>query len=146
MLGHGGVIVTILFTLSMHCGKPKMKRFLNWLADKIAPQKASPKPRLNQTGQFPARKKVSVKQAIPKSQPEYVDFDATVDGKIDDAGPGKNILRRSKFIREDTGTHETLSILDDSAAAAPDPEEGIDPYNTGQFDRSKNWDNRFRND
>jgi len=122
-----------------------MKRFLNWLADKISPQNASPKPRLNQTGQFPAPKKATVKQAVPKSQPEYVEFDAAVKGKIDDAGPGKNVLRRSKFIREDTGTHETLSILDDSAAEAPD-QDGIDPYNTGQFDRSKNWDKRFRND
>ena len=145
MLSHVRVIVATLFTLSAQYGKPKMKRFLNWLADKIAPQKASPKPRLNQTGQFPARKKVSVKQAVPKSQPEYVEFDASVDGKIVDAGPGKNVLRRNKFIREDTGTHETLSILDDSAAADPD-QEGIDPYNTGQFDRSKNWDKRFRND
>lgn len=33
-------------------------------------------------------------------------------------------------------------------ADKPDVDEGggIDPYNTGNFDRSKNWDKRSRND
>jgi hypothetical protein len=122
-----------------------MKRFLNWLADKIAPQKASSQPGPKQTGQRPIAKKAPVKQAVPRSQPEYVEFDSKVDGKIDDAGPGKNVLKRNKHIRRDTGTHETLSILDESAQNNAD-EEGIDPYNTGQFDRSKHWDKRFRKD
>lgn len=122
-----------------------MKRFFNWLADKISPRKASAKPALQQTGRHFTPKKTPVKQAVPRSQPEYVEFDASVDGLIDDAGPGKNVLRRNKFIREDNGMHETLSILDESAENDSD-EEGIDPYNTGQFDRSKTWDKRFRED
>ena len=41
-------------------------------------------------------------------------------------------------MREDTGTHETLRIIDDSILE--DEEEfGGDPYNTGRFDRSKSW-------
>ncbi len=123
-----------------------MKRFLNWLADKISPQKASPKPARPQPGRPAIAKQTHVKQAVPRSQPEYVEFDATVDGQIDNGGPGKNVLRRTKFIREDSGTHESLSILDDSAADSAVKEEGIDPYNTGQFDRSKTWDKRFRKD
>ena len=130
-----------------------MKRFLNWLADKISPPKASPRPDLKQTGRhtIPRKtpgtipKKIPIKQAVPRSQPEYVEFDARVDGKIDDAGPGKNVFKRNKYIREETGTHETLSILDESIEDTPD-EEGIDPYNTGQFDRSRSWDKRFRKD
>ena len=55
---------------------------------------------------------------------------------------GKNVLIRNKFLREDTGTHETLKILDDSIVDSGE-ETGIDPYNTGGFDRSKNWDKRF---
>lgn len=55
----------------------------------------------------------------------------------------KNVLIRNKFVREDTGTHETLKILDDSLVDSGE-EPGIDPYNTGGFDRSKNWNNRFR--
>jgi len=35
------------------------------------------------------------------------------------------------------------SPLDDSLVD-PDEEAGIDPYNTGGFDRSKNWNNSFR--
>jgi hypothetical protein len=61
-----------------------------------------------------------------------------------DGGPDKTVLVRSKYIREDTGTHETLRILDDSITQ-PDDEIGTDPYDTGDFDRSKNWDKRFRN-
>jgi hypothetical protein len=122
-----------------------MKRFLNWLAAKISPQEASPQRGEKQTGQRIIAKKAPVKQAVPRSQPEYVEFDSKVDGQIDDAGPGKNVLKRNKYIREDTGTHETLSILDESAQTNTD-EDGIDPYNTGQFDRSKTWDKRFRKD
>ncbi len=120
-----------------------MKRFSNWLADKISPRKASPEPGLEQTRQRAVPKKNPVKQAVPRSQPEYVEFDSSVDGQIDDAGPGKNVLRRNKSIRENSGTHETLTIIDESVEDHSD-EEGIDPYNTGQFDRSRTWDKRFR--
>ena len=50
---------------------------------------------------------------------------------------------RNKYVREDTGTHETLKILDDSILDSGE-EEGIDPYNTGDFDRSRNWERRFK--
>jgi hypothetical protein len=122
-----------------------MKRFFNWLADKISPQKAPPKPGLKQTGQHAIPKNAPAKQAVPRSQPEYVEFDSNVDGQIDSAGPGKSVLKRNKYIREDTGTHETLSIIDDSLKTSTD-EENFDPYNTGQFDRSRTWDKRFRKD
>lgn len=52
-------------------------------------------------------------------------------------------LIRNRYVREDTGTHETLKILDDSIIDSGE-EEGFDPYNTGDFDRSRNWDRRFR--
>ena len=93
------------------------------------------------------------KAAQPKPQPIPVDnavedvladdSDSTESVAIEDAGPGKNKLIRNKYIREDTGTHETLKILDDSLVDSGE-ETGIDPYNTGGFDRSKNWHNRFR--
>ena len=54
-----------------------------------------------------------------------------------------DVVSRPKLVREDTGTHETLTILDDSLTGKEE-EDGLDPYNTGAFDRSKNWDNRFR--
>jgi len=49
---------------------------------------------------------------------------------------------RNTYIRENTGTHKTVKTLDDSLVD-PDEADGIDPYNTGGFDRSKNWNNTF---
>lgn len=72
-----------------------------------------------------------------------LDDEPSFSGEIEDGGPGKNVLIRNKYVREDTGTHETLKILDDSLVDSGE-ETGIDPYNTGGFDRSKNWNNRFR--
>ena len=56
---------------------------------------------------------------------------------------GKNVLVRNRFVREDTGTHETLRILDDASIETRE-ETGIDPYNTGQFDRSRNWERHLK--
>ncbi len=80
-------------------------------------------------------------KAVPRQEPEYVQADPDLSGEIENIGPGKNVLIRNKFVREDTGTHETLTILDDSLVDSGE-EQGIDPYNTGSFDRSKNWDRR----
>lgn len=57
--------------------------------------------------------------------------------------PDSAPLIRNRYVREDTGTHETLTILDDSMIDSGE-EPGFDPYNTGDFDRSKNWERRFR--
>lgn len=93
------------------------------------------------TGQ-PVRR--SARRDVPRPKPDFVDVDPHFAGEIEDNGPGKNVLIRNKYVREDTGTHETLKILDDSLLE-DDDEDGIDPYNTGEFDRSRNWDKRFRN-
>ncbi len=122
-----------------------MKRLFSWLADKISPQETSPNRGVKKAGSREFPKKSPVKQAVPRSQPEYVEFDSRVDGQIDDAGPGKNILKRNKRTGNETGTLEKLSILGEPDTNSTD-EEGIDPYNTGQFDRSKHWDKRFRKD
>lgn len=134
-----------------------MKRFISWLTSKLSPRKASPDRALNRTGAHlrqtgshlhrtgghAARRSSRPKQAVPKRQPEYVDLDPHVEGRVEDNGPGKNVLIRNIYLREDTGTHETLKILDDSIIDTEE-ETGIDPYNTGQFDRSRNWDKRTK--
>ena len=85
------------------------------------------------------------KAVLPKSekskstQSQAVEFAGEVEGKIVDGGPGKNVLMRNKYLREESGTHDTLKIVDDSLQQSTD-EDGIDPYNTGRFDRSKSWD------
>ncbi len=78
-----------------------------------------------------------------RSRHEMVELDSNVAGKISSDDAGINALVRNKYQREDSGTHETLKIIDDSIVDSGE-ETGIDPYNTGNFDRSRNWDKRFR--
>lgn len=132
-----------------------MKRFIDWLTSRISPRKASPDPALRRTGAYFSQTGSHLKRtgghtisrsskppkAVPARQPEFVDLDPSIQGKIEDRGPDKNVLIRNKYLREDSGTHETLKILDDSIIDSEE-EAGLDPYNTGQFDRSKNWDRR----
>jgi len=99
-------------------------------------------PKLQMTGAHAAPPRARPQQKVPRPNTEFVDADAELAGEIESNGPGKNVLIRNKFIREDTGTHETLTILDDSLVDSGE-ETGLDPYNTGGFDRSKNWDRRF---
>ncbi len=78
---------------------------------------------------------------MPKSKLTEVDpveFSSELGGRIEEVGPGKNVLVRNKYVREDTGTHETLKIIDDTLVEEED-DGGMDPYNTGRFDRSKSW-------
>ena len=124
-----------------------MMRFIEWIRDRFGePEEpvrpkplwqsgahVPPRPRNRKT--TPARPRPTVKQDV--------EFSTGVGGRIADGGPGKNVLIRNKYVREDTGTHETLKIVDESLLE-PDEESGADPYNTGRFDRSKSWDS-FRN-
>ncbi len=120
-----------------------MQRLFNWLARKISPDKAAPQNTLRRTGD----RRMPQQNLKPKPKPalehppriDSVDFSTELGGKIEDGGPGKNVLVRNKYVREDTGTHETLTIIDDSILQA-DEDDGLDPYNTGRFDRSKSWD------
>ena len=136
-----------------------MKHFVNWLTDKFAPRKASQGTELRRTGAHlrqtgklqrapgvrPATRPEPAQQEPAKpAGPEGIDIEPHLEGRIEDLGPGKNVLIRNKYVREDSGTHDTLKILDDSVLET-DEETGLDPYNTGQFDRSRNWDKRFRN-
>lgn len=111
-------------------------RLMKWLASKFSPDSEPPPIPLRQTGP-----RVRPKPA-PKPRPtevEPVEFSGELGGKIEEVGPGKNVLIRNKYVREDSGTHETLKIIDDSLVEEQD-DGGIDPYNTGRFDRSKSWD------
>lgn len=113
----------------------------NWLSERFSKTETTPKNPVRRTRVQPS---VRPKKAAPQaSQVDISEFESTGPTIIEDAGPGKNVLIRNKYIREDTGTHETLTILDDSLVDSGE-ETGIDPYNTGGFDRSKNWNNRFR--
>lgn len=125
-----------------------MKRFISWLKDSLSSRKASENSarppgsvQRRPTSGHTVAKSAKSRPALPERQPEFVKLDPHVEGRIEDLGPGKNVLIRNRYVREDTGTHETLKILDDSMIDS-DEDAGFDPYNTGQFDRSKNWDKR----
>lgn len=124
-----------------------MNRFLKWLGDKLFGKKETAAQSLRQTGTRispAARAPHPARRAAPSTKPlPTPSFDNLPGGDIEDGGPGKNVLIRNRFIREDTGTHDTLKILDDSVLESDD-EGGIDPYNTGRFDRSKSWNSRIR--
>lgn len=122
------------------------EKLKNWLNKNVSDEKRSSPARLNRTGAHTiARPKADAtkKPAARKRAPQVDLEEGSLSGQIEDGGPNKNVLIRNKYVREDTGTHETLKILDDSLVDSGE-ETGIDPYNTGGFDRSKNWHNRFR--
>ena len=58
--------------------------------------------------------------------------------------PGLEGLSGSRGVDGVLGTGEMLELLDDSPLDPGEP-VGIDPYNSGEFDRSRHWDTRFRN-
>ena len=113
-------------------------RFFNWLASKILPEEEPP-PRPVRRHHRHFVKQKPVPEARPDDQEEPLEFSGEIAGKIEEVGPGKNVLVRNKYVREETGTHETLKIIDDSLVQEED-DGGMDPYNTGRFDRSKSWD------
>jgi len=151
MLPSGEPCNRLLSTLQALDARTLMiNRLTKWVTSKIPFRKEPERPNLVQAAQLRRTRSLNVrpkrstpKQAVPRRQPEYVDLDPHIEGRIEDNGPGKNVLIRNKYIREDSGTHETLKIIDDSMIDTEEA-EGIDPYNTGQFDRSKHWDKRLK--
>jgi hypothetical protein len=116
-----------------------LNRFLKWLGQRLF---AQPQPEVPGLPQVAVRVRPPAQRNEAKS-PALVRFKSTMNSEIDDGGPGKNVLIRSKMVREDTGTHDTLKILDESMLESGE-EFGIDPYNTGRFDRAKSWESRSR--
>jgi hypothetical protein len=111
---------------------------MKWLARKFSPADEPPPRPMRQTG---PRVRVRPRPAPKPKRPEIepVEYSGELGGKIEEVGPGKNVLVRNKYVREDTGTHETLKIIDDSIVDEADDGGGMDPYNTGRFDRAKSW-------
>lgn len=114
----------------------------NWLKDRLPAPKPTPG-ELRRSGRIPVARVRPQIQRAPATRPEVVEIEPDLDGRIESLGPGKNVLIRNRLVREETGTHDTLKIVDDSIIDTGE-EIGIDPYNTGGFDRSKKWDQRFR--
>lgn len=117
-----------------------------WLKRKFSAADTTPPPSLQNTGTFRQRLAASEtpdQQAKPDTAAPRVDIDPHVHGTVESLGPGKNVYVQSPYVREDLGTHESLKIVDDSLIDGEEP-DGLDPYNTGRFDKSRKWDQRFR--
>jgi hypothetical protein len=121
------------------------QQFIRWLGSRFFPGQTQTSDNLRSTGvrvRRPAERVQTIAKAKPVPKPAFR-YESEIGGKIEDGGPGKNILVRSKYVREETGTHEVLKIIDESLVDG-EPDGGIDPYNTGRFDRSKSWNSRYR--
>ena len=119
-----------------------MDKIAAWLRKRISANNQTQSAHTGKIGTNAASRPKKTVRPVPAMNLPNKKAGASV--RIEGAGPGKNRLVRSKFLREETGTHDTLKIIDDSLIDS-DEESGIDPYNTGAFDRSKNWRNRYRN-
>ncbi len=104
------------------------RRLVNWFRNQPEPHESSPANPLRRTGTHALRRSARSTPGVPRRQPEITDSGAP---------------RRTQYVREDSGTHETLKIID-SSLDEPTDEDDIDPYNTGRFDPSRNWDKRSR--
>ena len=101
-----------------------LNKLKNWLNDRFPNNDAASADRLKTTGTHSAARP---NKAAAK--------------KENDLALNEKTRKRNRLIREDTGTHETLTIIDESLEE-PDEDASFDPYNTGGFDRSNNWKSR----
>ena len=119
-----------------------IKAITKWFRERFAPDEPARHPPF----QASAAKRPPARRAPPKkpAAAEPVQLDPAVSGEIESLGPGKNVLVQNQYQRGDSGTQDDLKIVDE-AGLELDEADGIDPYNTGKFDRSRNWDSsRFR--
>lgn len=118
-----------------------IRRLKTWLSERLGGSKPSSSASAAHDSAAAGPPRVRPRPVAPTARPQK--FSPEVTGTIEDGGPGKNVLIRNRYLREETGTHDTLKIIDDSILDDSD-EGGADPYNTGQFDRSKSWKVRNR--
>ena len=120
-----------------------VKRLINWLKGNAAADIGQPAKRRRVSAHAALHARVTPPPASRK-QVEFLELGSGFEGRIENAGPGKNVLVSNADGVDDTGARESLKLFDDRPL---DPSEpiGIDPYNSGEFDRSRHWDTRFRN-
>ena len=119
-------------------------RLINWLKGDSATgigRSAQQRRRVSVHASLHARAELS---PAARPQPAIRELGAGFGGRIENAGPGKNVLVSNGDAVDDTGARESLRLFDDTPLD-PDEPMGIDPYNSGEFDRSRHWDTRFRN-
>jgi hypothetical protein len=108
-----------------------LEKLKNWLNGRFSKSPYASTDRLKKTGtQFAVRPN---KAAVPSLQQKI--------NRENNQDQNDKVLTRNRYVREETGTHETFKIIDASLEDVGE-EVSFDPYNTGGFDRSKNWNTR----
>ena len=120
-----------------------MEGLKSWFKGRFSQVESPPLPRARSTGTYRQRIAAAENFVVRPDKDPGVEVDPHVLGRVESLGPGKNVFVRSPYVREDLGTHESLKIVDQSLVDEGE-EDGIDPYNTGKFDKSRKWDQRFR--
>lgn len=129
-----------------------MIRFIKkWFKGRDEPRQALPTQDIRQSGanRLPTVRRGDRRKNDRRDQseqtvrqaPRQVQVEPNVAGRVDDRGP-VNVLVQNKYQKDDEGTN-TLRILDESMLDSMN-EAGNDPYNSGSFDRSKNWEKQKR--
>jgi len=119
------------------------KQWINWLkGDAESDPVKSPQQR-RRVSAHAALHARSVPAPARTQKPDVREIGPTFEGRIENVGPGKNVLVADEDAIDDTGARESLRLFNDAPLDPGEP-TGIDPYNSGQFDRSRNWDTRFR--
>ena len=117
-----------------------------WFKDKFSGADTSPPPSTQSRSSYRQHLVAMDKPSPPteaQAEAETKDVDAQSHGTIESLGPGKNVYVQNPYVREELGTHESLKIVDQSLVDGEEP-DGIDPYNTGRFDKSRKWEQRSR--
>ena len=121
-----------------------MQRIISWIGSRLFSEQPPP-PVRSAGGARPLQQAIKAqppKPAKPKAvevkKSQLVELRPEVSGRIESAGPGKNVLVQNKYVQEDSGTDDSLKIIDDGVLNSDDA-GGFDPYNTGKFDRAANW-------
>ncbi len=113
-----------------------MKHFRNWFAAILATGKQK-----KDNSAAPRKTTAAYRR---NNKIESIEFRDGLDKPVTGKDGSKHRAAPKKYVRENTGTHETLTIIDESLLQYDD-KDGIDPYNSGQFDRAKSWNSlRFR--
>jgi hypothetical protein len=121
-----------------------IRHLINWFRGGPAPEADGPAQQRRRVSAHAALHARVTPKPVRKPRPEISEPGPHLDGHIESIGPGKNVLVRDRLASDDTGTREMLKLLDDSPLDSDEP-MGIDPYNSGEFDRSRHWNTRFRN-
>lgn len=121
-----------------------IKRLINWLKGNTAADTGGPAQQRRRVSVHASLHARDIPSPAPRQQPDIGELKSAFEGRIENVGPGKNVLVSNGDAVDDTGAREMLKLFDDTPLDPKEP-TGIDPYNSGEFDRSRHWDTRFRN-